>query len=77
MEDGAKMVAAAEKSGVVNMTGFNYIRTPASQYARQLIADGKIGEVIYFRGEHTEDFLADPQTPANWRTEGDVKWHDG
>ena len=34
MEDSAAMVAAAEASGVANMVGFNYIRTPASQYAR-------------------------------------------
>ncbi|MEN0001581.1 MAG: Gfo/Idh/MocA family oxidoreductase [Pseudomonadota bacterium] len=62
------MVAAAEKAGVATMTGFNYIRTPASQFARQLIADGAIGEIYWFRGEHTEDFLADPAIAANWRT---------
>jgi predicted dehydrogenase len=70
LEDSRAMVAAAESVGVVNMTGFNYIRTPASQFARQLIADGVIGDITWFRGEHTEDFLADPQTPANWRTSG-------
>lgn len=64
------MVAAAEASGCANMTGFNYIRTPASQLARQIIAAGEIGEITYFRGEHTEDFLSDPNEPANWRTEG-------
>ncbi|MEO1701350.1 MAG: Gfo/Idh/MocA family oxidoreductase [Pseudomonadota bacterium] len=63
------MVAAAAEAGAVNMSGFNYIRTPASQFARQLIADGVIGEIYWFRGEHTEDFLADPLTPGNWRTQ--------
>ncbi|WP_299868294.1 Gfo/Idh/MocA family oxidoreductase [uncultured Roseobacter sp.] len=72
LEDSRAMVAAAEAAGVANMTGFNYIRTPASQYARALIADGVIGDVTWFRGEHTEDFLADPETPASWRTEGDA-----
>ena len=70
LEDSRAMVAAAEASGCVNMVGFNYIRTPASQYARQLIAAGEIGEVTWFRGEHTEDFYADPQSPATWRTTG-------
>ncbi|WP_371168079.1 Gfo/Idh/MocA family protein [Aliiroseovarius sp. 2305UL8-7] len=70
LEDSAAMVDAAEASGLPNMVGFNYIRTPASQYARQLIADGVIGEVTWFRGEHTEDFYADPSTPASWRTSG-------
>ncbi len=70
LEDSRAMVAAAEASGTVNMTGFNYIRTPASQFARQLLAEGAIGEVTWFRGEHTEDFLADPAAPFNWRCEG-------
>ncbi|SMR71110.1 Predicted dehydrogenase [Aliiroseovarius halocynthiae] len=70
LDDSAAMVAAAEGAGVVNMVGFNYIRTPASQYARKLISDGVIGDVTWFRGEHTEDFLADPETPATWRTSG-------
>ena len=68
LEDSRAMVAAAE--GQISMVGFNYIRTPASQFARKLIADGAIGDVTWFRGEHTEDFLADPQEPASWRTTG-------
>ncbi len=64
------MVAAA--AGQISMVGFNYIRTPASQFARQLVAQGAIGEVTWFRGEHTEDFLADPDSPATWRTTGDA-----
>jgi predicted dehydrogenase len=69
LEDSRAMVAAAEASGAPNMVGFNYIRTPASQYARQLLADGAIGEITWFRGEHTEDFDADPAAPATWRTQ--------
>ncbi len=70
LEDSRAMVAAAEASGVVNMVGFNYIRTPASQYARALVDEGRIGRVTCFRTEMTEDFLADPDLPATWRTEG-------
>lgn len=65
-----EMVAAAEQAGVANMVGFNYLRTPASQFARKLIAEGEIGDVTYFRGEHTEDFYADPELPATWRAHG-------
>lgn len=68
--DARAMVAAADKAGVANMTGFNYIRTPASQYARQLLAEGAIGQVTWFRGMHEEDFLADPGAPFNWRCDG-------
>ena len=70
MEDAMAMVAAARASGVVNMVGFNYVRTPATQFARKLIAGGEIGQITWFRGEHTEDFLADPALPSTWRTKG-------
>jgi len=72
LDDARAMTAAAEASGQANMVGFNYIRTPASRYARALIADGGIGDVTWFRGEHTEDFYADPSQPASWRTSGDA-----
>ena len=70
LEDSRAMLQAAENSGCVHMIGFNYIRTPASQYARQLVAEGRIGDVVWFRGENTEDFLADSQVPTSWRTDG-------
>jgi predicted dehydrogenase len=70
LDDAKAMTAAAEASGVVNMVGFNYVRTPATQFARKLIADGVIGDITWFRGEHTEDFFADPRMPASWRTRG-------
>ena len=68
LADARAMVAAAKAAGVANMIGFNYVRTPATQFARRLIAQGEIGDVTWFRGEHTEDFLADPALPATWRT---------
>ncbi len=70
LDDAAAMVAAAERSGLIHMIGFNYVRTPATQFVRKLLKDSAIGDVTWFRGEHTEDFLADPDIPANWRTTG-------
>ena len=70
LDDSRAMVAAANRAGATHMVGFNYIRTPASQYARALIAAGEIGDVTWFRGEHTEDFFADPTLPVHWRTSG-------
>lgn len=71
-QQSAQMLEAAEKSGVVNMVGFNYIRTPASQYARKLIQDGAIGRILWFRGEHSEDFMADGNAPTTWRSQGEA-----
>ena len=68
--DSRVMTDVAEQSGCVNMTAFNYIRTPGSQLARQIISNGEIGDVTFFRGEHTEDFLADPRSASSWRTRG-------
>ena len=70
LEDSRAMLSAANLADTINMVGFNYIRTPASQYARELVLSGRIGEVIWFRGEHTEDFLADPKESADWRGSG-------
>ncbi len=67
LSDATEMTQIAEDAGLVSMIGFNYIRTPASQYARQLLAEGAIGDITWFRGEHTEDFAADPARSLGWR----------
>ncbi|NVK31400.1 MAG: Gfo/Idh/MocA family oxidoreductase [Gammaproteobacteria bacterium] len=70
LEDAEAMATAAKSAGVIHMIGFNYVRTPATQYARQLVAAGEIGDVIYVRAEHAEDFSADGTAPFEWRYEG-------
>ena len=71
LADAEAMGAAAHAAGIVHMTGFNYSRTPATQQARRMIADGRLGDLTYLRIEHTEDFLADPDAPPdNWRING-------
>ncbi len=60
---------AAAGAGVRTMVGFNYIQTPATQLAREMIAGGELGEIIRFSGTHNEDFLMDPEAPHGWRLE--------
>ncbi|MDB9764635.1 alanine--tRNA ligase-related protein [Planktomarina temperata] len=60
-----------DDEAVVNMVGFNYIRTPASQQIRKFVAEGRIGQITWFRGEMTEDFFADPEI-GGWRAQGDA-----
>ncbi|KAA0018840.1 Gfo/Idh/MocA family oxidoreductase [Salinicola corii] len=67
-----RMTVAAERAGVKTLVGFNYIRNPATQLAREIIASGEIGELVHFRGRHNEDYLADPELPHNWRTRRDT-----
>lgn len=72
LEESLAMTEAAESAGVANMVAYNYIRTPASQFARQLIENNEIGKLTWFRCEHTEDFDANPENKAAWRNFGDA-----
>jgi len=68
------MVAAAveaRRRGVRSMVGFTYRRVPAIQLARQLIADGRIGEVRQVRAQYLQDWLADAEAPLSWRLDKD------
>ena len=65
--DAARIVAAVEKSGVINIVGFNYLKNPAQAFARQLIESGELGEITLFRGTFDQDFLANPDVPFSWR----------
>ncbi|MEN0088340.1 MAG: Gfo/Idh/MocA family oxidoreductase, partial [Pseudomonadota bacterium] len=70
LEECEAMVALANsKPELTTLVGFNYMRTPVSQHAINMVRAGRLGEVVSFRVDHTEDFLADPDIPGNWRTE--------
>ncbi|MFC0323424.1 Gfo/Idh/MocA family protein [Gallibacterium melopsittaci] len=61
-----EMYLAAQRAGVKTLVGFNYAKNPTSQLAREIIANGEIGDVIHFYGTHNEDYLANPNTPMDW-----------
>jgi len=70
-----EMVAAAERAaegGVVAMVGFTYRRVPAVTFAKQLIADGKIGDIRQVRAVYQQDWLYDAQSPLTWRLQKDL-----
>ncbi|MFV2145032.1 Gfo/Idh/MocA family protein [Isoptericola sp. G70] len=65
-----QMVAAADRAaarGARAMVGFTYRRVPAIQLARQLVADGRIGQVRHVRAQYLQDWLSDPSAPLSWR----------
>ncbi len=64
-----QMAEAAQKAGVVHMTGFNYRQVPAIIYAKQMIEAGKIGEIRHFDAVYYQDWLLDPATPYCWRND--------
>ncbi|WUT31521.1 Gfo/Idh/MocA family oxidoreductase [Streptomyces sp. NBC_00691] len=66
------MTAAAEAAaarGQIAMVGFNYRRVPALSYARQLVADGRLGALRHVRVTYLQDWLVDPAFPLTWRLE--------
>lgn len=67
MEDAEAMVAAARKAGRRTLLGYNYVRNPSFLHAERLIASGRIGQAVHFRGWVDEDYQADPELPWTWR----------
>jgi predicted dehydrogenase len=64
-----RMLAAARRSGVKHMVGFNYRFVPAVRLAYDLIQGGRLGEIRHFRAVYLQDWLLDPAAPHSWRLE--------
>ncbi len=62
----------AEKSGVYAMLGHTYRRLPATTFARDLVAAGRIGTVQQVRASYLQDWLTDPSVPLAWRLQKDL-----
>jgi predicted dehydrogenase len=63
----AAAAARAAARGVRAMTGFNYRRVPAVALARQLVTEGRIGQLRHVRASYLQDWLVDPSFPLTWR----------
>ena len=64
--DAKEMLEACEKAGVLHYLNHNYRRVPAVSFAKQLIEEGKIGEIYHFRGAYLQDWIMDPNFPLTW-----------
>jgi predicted dehydrogenase len=65
----AEAAARAAAKGVRSMVGFTYRRVPAIAFARQLVAEGRLGEIRHVRAQYLQDWIADPAAPMSWRLE--------
>jgi len=61
-----EMYEAAEKAGVLHYLNHNYRRTAAISFAKQLIEEGKIGQIFHWRGTYLQDWITDPNFPLTW-----------
>ena len=68
--DEAREVEAAAKhySGTMQMTLQNRF-FPATIRAKQLIDEGKLGEILEFRGQYLHSGSSDPNAPLKWKLE--------
>ncbi|GII23141.1 Gfo/Idh/MocA family protein [Planosporangium mesophilum] len=74
VEEARAMVDAAQAArahGVRAMCGYNYRRVPAVVLMRQLVADGRLGEIRHVRAAYLQDWIVDPQFPLVWRLQRD------
>ena len=65
--DAKKMVDAVKAAGVKNMVWFNYRRVPAVSLAKQIIDEGRLGEIYHVRASYLQDWIMDPAFPLVWR----------
>ena len=63
----AEAAARAAARGVRSMVGFTYRRVPAIGLARELVAQGRLGEIRHVRAQYLQDWIADPSAPMSWR----------
>jgi predicted dehydrogenase len=68
----AMSVAEAEKMadavrGQPSLVWFNYRRVPAITFARQLIDEGRIGQVFHYRSHYFNQSGVDPAKGRTWR----------
>jgi predicted dehydrogenase len=64
-----EMAALAKKQKVRVGLWHNYRRAPATALAATMIARGDLGAIRQVRAVYLQDWLADANTPASWRTE--------
>ncbi|MFF4510491.1 Gfo/Idh/MocA family protein [Streptomyces mirabilis] len=63
----ATAASRARARGIRAMVGFTYRRVPALALARQLIADGRLGDIRHVRAAYLQDWLYDSRAPFTWR----------
>ena len=63
----AAIAAAARRARVLNWVGYNYRWAPLVQFARQLVAGGKLGRLTHYRGRFLVDYGSNADSVLSWR----------
>ncbi|MEO6471928.1 MAG: Gfo/Idh/MocA family oxidoreductase, partial [Aeromicrobium sp.] len=62
-----EIAQAVDAAGVQSAAGFNYRNAPAVEYARELVASGRLGRVNHVSIKFLADYAAHPQGALSWR----------
>lgn len=65
------MLDAVTSAGVANAVFHNYRKAPAVALAKQMIAEGQLGQLYHMRATYLQDWIADPNFPLVWRLQRD------
>jgi predicted dehydrogenase len=71
-DEARKMAAEAKKRGLLNTVWFNYRRCPAIALARQIIDEGRLGQIYHVRAVYLQDWIVDPKFPLVWRLRKEI-----
>jgi predicted dehydrogenase len=63
----AAIELAARRAGVISSCGYNYRWAPLVQYTRQLIVDGRLGDLTHYRGRFFSMYGRDRLGLLSWR----------
>jgi len=72
LAEAKSMLDAVTKAGVQNAIFHNYRKAPAIALAKEIIGEGKIGDVFHVRGLYLQDWIVDPSFPLVWRLQKSV-----
>ncbi len=67
LEDARRILAAAQKARIRHQIVAEYRFLPALMQAKQMIADGFLGDLFQFRGLYLHSGYIDPKRPISWR----------
>lgn len=71
MEQAQEIAQAAETSGAMFFLTHNYTAYPLIRQARQMVAEGALGDIRVVQVEYAQDWLTEPASnkQADWRTD--------
>ncbi|MBJ6360617.1 Gfo/Idh/MocA family protein [Paenibacillus sp. GCM10012307] len=72
LEDAREMLQVVKEAGVKHGICFNYRFLPSIQLAKQIIEEGRLGEIHHYRAVYLQDWLVDPDFPLAWRLQKEV-----